>query len=99
MKTLHAASCGKLSQLSNGEKTLKLFQQLTKLPSAIQYRPNVFLDHPVVSYDTAENIHLTPYRTLSKLRHREGGDVLTLLVCLSVCQRIRPTQKVVNRFS
>jgi len=43
---LHA-SCSKFSQLSrpNGENFLKIFQQLTKLPSATQCLP--FLGHPV----------------------------------------------------
>jgi len=38
-------SCSKFSQLSNSENVLKIFQQLTKLPSAMQCLP--FLDHPV----------------------------------------------------
>ena len=39
-------SCSKFSQIANGEKVLKIFQQLTKLPSAMQWLP--FLDHPVL---------------------------------------------------
>jgi len=38
-------SCSKFSQLSNSEMFLKIFQQLTKLSSAMQCLP--FLDHPV----------------------------------------------------
>ena len=37
-KLLHVP-CSKFSQLSNSEKKLKIFQQLTKLPSAMQCLP------------------------------------------------------------
>jgi len=40
-------SCSKFSQLSNSEKSLKIFQQFTKLPSAMQCLP--FLHHPAYS--------------------------------------------------
>jgi len=37
-------SCSKFSQLSNSEKFLKIFQQLTKLRCSAM---SLFLDHPV----------------------------------------------------
>jgi len=42
-------SYSKFSQLSDSEKSLKIFQQLTKLPSAMQCLH--FLDHHVFAYD------------------------------------------------